>query len=170
MHSRKCIRILLVNPQDQILMMRAVDPTTTNLERTQRDAFWCTVGGKIEGDETTEQAAHRELFEETGIAADQVSWGPIVWYGKHQMILSGNHVELDEKFIVARTLGEVKLLQDNFTDNEKAVVTHQAWLSLEQIINSKEPVYPAILKTHLASILQKYYPPEPVWVDLGLQP
>ena len=170
MDKKQTIRILLINPDNEILLMRAIDPTTTSMDRAPRAAFWCTIGGKIEAGETVEQAAHRELFEETGLREADIKFGPIVWYGKHEMIISGKHVELDEQFIVAYTNKEVQISSENFTDNEKSVVTHQAWLSLDSIVNHHEAIFPAILKTHLAPILAKNYPLEPQWVNLSLQP
>ena len=170
MNKKNTVRILLVNDKNQLLLMRVVDPSTTRLDKKTRPAFWCTIGGKIEADETIEQAAIRELFEETGYTINDVKLGPIVWYGLHQMIISGEHVELNEKFIVAHTTTDKQVLQDNFTQNEKSVVTHLEWLSLNDIINHSEAIFPAVLKTHLASILANKYPFEPEWVDLSLQP
>ena len=170
MLQRKTVRILLINQDKQLLLMRVIDPTTTGTDKKPRSAFWCTIGGKIESDETVEQAASRELFEETGLTQEDVKLGPIVWYGLHQMIISGNHVELDEKFIVANLTSNKQVTQDNFTENEKSVVTHLEWLSLADIVNYSEPIFPAILKTELADILNVNYPVAPKWVDLALQP
>jgi hypothetical protein len=85
------------------------------------------------------------------------------------MIISGQHTELDEKFIVCHKKSNKKLAQDNFTENEKSVVTSLEWLSLEEIINHTDPIFPVILKTRLSDILNSNYPPEPEWVDLALQ-
>jgi 8-oxo-dGTP pyrophosphatase MutT (NUDIX family) len=170
MKKKNTVRILLLNDKNQLLLMRVVDPSTTRLDKKPRPAFWCTIGGKIEPGETIEQAAVRELFEETGFTSNDVILGPIVWHGLHQMIISGEHIELNEKFIVARTTTTKQVLQDNFTENEKSVVTHLEWLSLNEIINHSEAIFPAVLKTHLEPILDNNYPPEPEWVDLSLQP
>lgn len=124
MLQRNTIRILLINQDKSLLLMRVVDPTTTGLDKKSRSAFWCTIGGKIENGETIEQAASREIFEETGLTKEDIILGPIVWYGRHQMIISGQHVELDEKFIVAHLNSNKQLTQDNFTENEKSVVTN----------------------------------------------
>ena len=51
--------LVVVNHRQQILLVkRSVDP---------KIGFWCLPGGYIELDETPEQAALRELKEETGI-------------------------------------------------------------------------------------------------------
>jgi 8-oxo-dGTP pyrophosphatase MutT (NUDIX family) len=170
MNQKNTIRILLINSKNQLLLMRVVDPTTTALNKKPRAAFWCTIGGKIEAGETVEQATLRELFEETGLTANDVKLGPIVWHGVHEMIISGKHIELNEKFIVAHTTTNKQVLQDNFTENEKSVVTNLEWLSLSEIISHSEEIFPAVLQTHLAHILAKKYPPEPEWVDLSLPP
>ena len=170
MLQRNTIRILVINQGKRLLLMRVVDPTTTRLDKTYRPAFWCTIGGKIENGESIEQAATRELFEETGLTMEDVTLGPVVWYGRHQMIISSQYVELDEKFIVATLKSNKQVVQHNFTENEKSVVTHLEWLSLPEIINHQEPVFPAILKTKLADVLNMHYPLEPEWVDLALQP
>ena len=169
MIKRQTIRILLINQENRLLLMRAVDPTTTGMDRTARAAFWCTIGGKLEHGETLEQAAARELYEETGFTTDDVTLGPIVWYGRHEMIISGRHIELDEKFIVGHLKTNKQLSHHNFTENEKSVVTNAEWLSLDEIINHVEPIFPIILKTKLPDILNKNYPLQPEWVDLSLQ-
>lgn len=170
MLKRSTIRILLINQDKQLLLMRVVDPTTTGIDKKSRAAFWCTIGGTLEIGESIEQAAYRELYEETGLIKEDIILGPIVWHGNHEMIIRHQHVELDEKFIVAHLNNNKEVTQDNFTDNEKFVVTHLKWLSLADIINNPEPIFPAILKTELADILNMNYPVAPKWVDLALQP
>ncbi len=170
MKHKKTVRILLLNKERKLLLMRVIDPSTTRLDKKQRNAFWCTIGGKIEQGETLQQATYRELFEETGLDADDIELGPIVWYGVHQMIISGEHVELDEKFVVAHLKSDKPLHQENFTANEKNVVTHTEWLSLAEILMHQEPIFPAIFKTHLSDIVTGKYPHHPLQVDLSLQP
>ncbi len=170
MLKKNTIRILLINPRNELLLMRVVDPSTTNLDKKSRGAFWCTIGGKIEAGETVHTAALRELFEETGLKESDVTVGPIVWHGLHEMIISGQHMELNEQFIVMHTNGDKAIVDDNYTDGEKAVVTGMQWLSLDTILKSVEPIFPAILKQHLTPILTADYPATSMWVDLSLQP
>lgn len=149
--------------------MRVVDPTTTALDGKPRGAFWCTIGGKIEPNESIENAMYRELFEETGLLPQDVELGPIVWYGTHRMIISGKETELEETFIVVFAKN-TEISTDNFTENEKSGVTHLEWLSLEQILNHQEVIYPVIFKKHLADIMNGNFPEKPIAVDLGLLP
>ena len=50
------------------------------LQRREPPDFWQSVTGSLEPDETPQQAAHRELFEETGIDADVEDCGHSVEY------------------------------------------------------------------------------------------
>ncbi len=52
------VLVLVYTEAGEVLMLR----------RRQPDDFWQSVTGSLEGNETPEQAARRELFEETGLA------------------------------------------------------------------------------------------------------
>jgi 8-oxo-dGTP pyrophosphatase MutT (NUDIX family) len=64
-YSRRSARVILADAADRLLLFES-------------GGFWFTPGGGIEPGETIEQAATRELWEETGlrVASDQL--GPVV--------------------------------------------------------------------------------------------
>jgi 8-oxo-dGTP pyrophosphatase MutT (NUDIX family) len=69
---RRAARAIVLDPEDRILLV-GFDWRGTML--------WETPGGGVDEGETLEQAAHRELLEETGLEAAEL--GPIVWTRTH---------------------------------------------------------------------------------------
>lgn len=154
---RKAVRVLLLNDEDHLLLMcvEGFDICTPDGVRNKR--FWCTIGGGIEKEESIEQTALREIYEESGIKPQDVSLGPVVWYGSIELILKGQLTRLDETFIVART--KLKDVALHFpTDDEKQVVKELRWFSLEDIKMSSDPIFPELLLQYLPEILVKKYP------------
>lgn len=166
---RNSIRILLLNPENELLLMCADDPGTTTEDGRNYGRYWFTIGGEIEKDESLEDAAKRELFEETGLENSAVIWGPIVWHGAFKLVLYGQLTELKQKFIVARTK-ERNVHLSNLTEEEQAIIKHLEWFSLEKMETCPEIIFPIGLSTYLPDIIAEKYPQTPLEVDLGLQP
>lgn len=146
--------------------MSADDPSTTTAEGVYNGKFWFTPGGQIEEGEDLKTTALRELFEETGLLASDVSLGPIVWKGSFELILSGKHQILSQQFITIDT-EKTEIDSSNFTDAEKSVIKELRWFSLEQIKNCPERIYPTRLAEYLEPILKGDYPLETKEVDLN---
>ena len=69
---RQAARAIVLDPDDRILLV-GFDHRGSML--------WETPGGGLGEDETYEQAACRELLEETGL--EEVELGPVVWTRRH---------------------------------------------------------------------------------------
>jgi len=136
---RPAVRVLLLNDADELLLMRANDPTTTGMDGKKRGAFWFTIGGGIEGSESLLEAAARETFEEAGIPKEAIEFGPIVWYNSKDLILRGLPMHIQNKFILARTR-QREFSLDNLTPEERGAIQTLAWFSLEKIRNCPEPI------------------------------
>lgn len=54
--------LLVFDDADRLLLQRRAD-----------DGLWCIIGGSVEPGETLEDAAHRELYEETGLEVDDLT-------------------------------------------------------------------------------------------------
>jgi len=91
-YPRPAARILLLDRAGRVLLFR-FDPEG-------RPPFWCTPGGALDPGETYEQAARRELLEETGIDADP---GPQVAQRVVDFItVEGYPVTADERWFLLR--------------------------------------------------------------------
>jgi dATP pyrophosphohydrolase len=62
--------ITFKRPESVLVLVYTEAGEVLLLRRRQPDNFWQSVTGSLEGDETPEQAAHRELVEETGLAVN----------------------------------------------------------------------------------------------------
>ncbi|NUR72171.1 MAG: NUDIX domain-containing protein [Hamadaea sp.] len=66
---RRSARVLLLDADDRVLLLKIHDPSAVRGPNPLPSVdFWLLVGGGLEQSETYEEAARREVFEETGIS------------------------------------------------------------------------------------------------------
>lgn len=136
MRSRPSSRLLLLDPAGSVLLFRF----TFTKGALAGQVYWATPGGAVENAETFEQAAIRELEEETGLKFDDVG-KPI---GRRQFMLqvpSGEHVLADECFFAVRTAERV-ISNHRWSALEKEVMTAHRWWSPEELAETSETFYP----------------------------
>jgi 8-oxo-dGTP pyrophosphatase MutT (NUDIX family) len=125
---------------------------------------WATPGRALEGDETPDQAAIRELKEEVGLLVEAL--GPCVWLRQHLFHWQGEVYDVRERFFVCRIdaydIGE----HVNEDESEREFVMGSRWWSLSEIIASSEVFVPRDLATLLPPILNHEYPDEPFEVGI----
>jgi 8-oxo-dGTP pyrophosphatase MutT (NUDIX family) len=158
--TRKAVRILLINDKKELLLMCVENFDIKTLDGSKHKRLWCTVGGGIEKDESIQEAAVRELYEETGLSDTDINLGPIVWFSNVELILKGIPTQLEESFVVAHTK-QTHVALHAPTQDEKETVTKFHWFTLEEIIKSNDPIFPLRLSEFLPDILSKKYPPTP---------
>lgn len=137
MRIRNSARLLIINSFNQVLLFRF---------RHENDAlagksYWATPGGGVESGETFEQAAIRELKEETGIYVDDV--GQSLTERTFEMTLpSGEVVLAHEKFYLIKIDNE-DISSSGWTENEKSIIDNYHWWDLNELRHTDDIVYPS---------------------------
>jgi 8-oxo-dGTP pyrophosphatase MutT (NUDIX family) len=148
---RHAARILLIDEHDRLLLFRAIP------QAFQGEAFWFPPGGGLLPGETHEQAARRELREETGLEAPI---GPCVWTRRHIFRFKDVWYDQREQYYVTRVPAS-EIVTDGWEDVEREMMDRGHWWSLAEIRASAEVFVPRRLGELLPPILAGEYPPAP---------
>ncbi|GAA3081461.1 NUDIX hydrolase [Streptomyces goshikiensis] len=147
--------MILLDPEDRILLLHGFEPGDPS------DDWWFTPGGGLEGAETREEAALRELAEETGI--EDVELGPVLWHRYCSFPFDGRRWEQDEWYFLARTRTvRAETVMGGLTELERRSVSGARWWTSEELLAAHETVYPTKLAGLLRTLLDVGPPGVPV--------
>jgi ADP-ribose pyrophosphatase YjhB (NUDIX family) len=149
--------VLLLDESDRILLFR--HEGAFKVGDNVGGALWAPPGGGLETGETHEAAAHRELWEETGLK--DATLDACVWL--RDLVFTWNGIEFDsrERYFVCHTEAfDVDV--SNQTDQERLEMTTFRWWTREEIAASEDLFVPRDLAELLSPILLGEYPDEPL--------
>lgn len=158
-HPRLTARIVVLNDRGQVLLFQVQDSQPVHEAYPTMVDYWITPGGGVEPNETLQQAALRELWEETGIRADQIS--PCVWYFERVLRLPHKSFRLQEYFFVVR-ISSAAVSRANMLDYERRMLVNNHWWSPEEISQTAEQFLPPQLPALLPPLLAGNLPLEPI--------
>src|SRR6266536_349349 len=135
--TRRTGRVLLVDDDERVLLFRC----WLDADRKERGHIWITPGGGMHPGETLEEAAARELHEETGLSLAPADLGPVVAWA------SGEWQWRDTRFLAVDTFFSVRIPSltvdtTGFQSVERGLLTAHRWWTRPEIQAATEPIFP----------------------------
>lgn len=163
--ERPTARLLPFSPDGRLLLVRMHDPNVGGAEgHVLSEAYWVTVGGAVDEGETLEEAARRELREETGLDGATARLCPPVWYTEHVLTVHGEKRLLQETFFIAQAF-TTELTHHGLEDSEREAIQTMKWWEPHALLESDDTVFPRSLRKHLPALLRGEVPDTVLHID-----
>lgn len=148
---RPTARVLVIDGRDRVLLFE--------MHTGDGRVFWCPPGGGLDPGETFEQAARRELSEETGWAYAQV--GPLIGHRRHVVTWhDGVTYDCRERWFLAR-VDALEVDDAGWTEDERLDMGAHRWWTSDELDGADVELTPGDLASRVRTLLEDGPPVEP---------
>jgi ADP-ribose pyrophosphatase YjhB (NUDIX family) len=154
---RPTARLLVIDQQQRLLLFHIDDGVALHAGRPEMVIYWITPGGGVEPGESYEQAAQRELYEETGI---ETPIGPLVWHHERLLRFTDESVRLQERYYLV-TVSDAMVSLAGLLPYEQETHMAYRWWSLAELEQAGDHFIPTGLPQLIAPIMRGEIPAEP---------
>jgi 8-oxo-dGTP pyrophosphatase MutT (NUDIX family) len=137
LRQRVAGRVVVVDDGGCVLMFCGHDP-----HHPERGRFWFTPGGGLDDGESIEEAARRELYEETGLSITEL--GTVRWERSTVFDFESVRYEQVEHFFCVHA-ARFDPTDAHWSDIERRSVLEHRWWSRDELAATSETVYPEAL-------------------------
>lgn len=138
-------RVLLLDPQDRVLLIHAKDPDQPSHH------WWELPGGGADPGESRTDTARRELAEEIGILLDHI--GPHLWDRETRFHYRGREHHRRESIYLTRVTDTAPTVAPKHTANENAGLIEHRWWTQPDLAACRDKLLPPNLPALLADVL-----------------
>jgi 8-oxo-dGTP pyrophosphatase MutT (NUDIX family) len=147
--ARRSARVILADDADRLLLFES-------------EGFWFTPGGGIEPGETIEQAATRELWEETGLLIPPDRLGPVVAETSGYADLGFAEGLFHDLFYFPRAPGGFCVDISRWQPDEASTMSGHRWWTVAEVEAAPKIVFPFELAPLARDLLAGRLPSRPI--------
>ncbi len=154
---RHTARVLLVDELGRLLLFQGQDPANPS------DIYWCPVGGGIEAGESPEDAAKREVREETGLI--DFDLGSHVWNRQDEYTFNGMEYHVKETWFLSR-VSTFEIDTTSLFGLERIAFLQYRWWTQRELDGTTEIMTPRQLAPMLKDLMLNGVPEVPLEFEL----
>ena len=147
---RVAVRLLPVSPDGKVLLLQGQDPAPPG------DLHWVSVGGAVDPGETHEQAAVRELHEETGIVADLADLVGPIGTGVHPFSWNGTDYVSHSTFFAIPVPEDAEVHFGGLEEAEVGNILQASWWTPDALLadgSAASDDLPAMMAVAITAVL-----------------